>query len=195
MPYSAAHKAETRRHIVETARILFNREGFAEVSIDRIMAEAGLTRGGFYNHFQNKDELYAEAIASFLKGRKESCKDESADPSNMRLLAINSIIENYLSTNHLDDLDAQCPMIALPSDAARASQNVRAAYTDVVRAMATLFEANVPKNRHSDEQALALVAMCVGGMVLARTIDDQKLADDIRSATKKNAFATIATNP
>lgn len=195
MPYSAAHKAETRRQIVETARILFNREGFAEVSIDRIMAEAGLTRGGFYNHFQNKDELYAEAIASFLKGRRKSCKDGSAHSSNMHLSAINSIVENYLSTNHLENLDTQCPMIALPSDAARASQNVRAAYTDVVRAMASLFEANVPKNRNPNEQALALVAMCVGGMVLARTVDDQKFADDIRSATKKNALATIVTNP
>ncbi|MEM7615189.1 MAG: TetR/AcrR family transcriptional regulator, partial [Pseudomonadota bacterium] len=81
MPYSPAHKAETRKRIVETARILFNREGFSNVSIDRIMEEVGLTRGGFYNHFRNKDELYAEAVASFLNGRGKTWRDEAGvDP-------------------------------------------------------------------------------------------------------------------
>ena len=54
MPYTAKHKKNTRARIVECARKLFNRRGFVEVSIDEIMAEAGLTRGGFYNHFNNK---------------------------------------------------------------------------------------------------------------------------------------------
>lgn len=62
MPYSPAHKARTRERIVESARHLFNRCGFAGVSIDEIMAEAGLTRGGFYNHFGAKEELYAEVV-------------------------------------------------------------------------------------------------------------------------------------
>jgi len=57
MPYSPEHKAETRRKIVRQARGLFNRNGFAEVSIDQIMAAAGLTSSGFYNHFRNKEEL------------------------------------------------------------------------------------------------------------------------------------------
>ncbi len=51
MPYAATHKAETRARIVQSARRLFNRHGFTEVSIDEIMSAAGLTRGGFYNHF------------------------------------------------------------------------------------------------------------------------------------------------
>ena len=67
MPYSANHKAETRARIVESARALFNRHGFTEVSIDEIMASAGLTRGGFYNHFKTKDELYAEAVTQILE--------------------------------------------------------------------------------------------------------------------------------
>ncbi|MDE2087841.1 MAG: TetR/AcrR family transcriptional regulator, partial [Xanthomonadaceae bacterium] len=56
MPYSADHKQRTRALIVECARTLFNRKGFIEVSIDEIMASAGLTRGGFYNHFKTKEE-------------------------------------------------------------------------------------------------------------------------------------------
>jgi len=58
--------------MVETARILFNRHGFSDVCIDAVMAEAGLTRGGFYSHFKNKAELFAEAVDSFLHGRAPS---------------------------------------------------------------------------------------------------------------------------
>ena len=65
MPYTNEHKIRTRAKIVESARRLFNRHGFEQVSIERIMSDVGLTRGGFYNHFKSKDQLYAEAVASF----------------------------------------------------------------------------------------------------------------------------------
>ena len=58
MPYTAEHKQETRTRIIKSARRLFNRNGFANVSIDEIMSEAGLTHGGFYKHFSAKDDLY-----------------------------------------------------------------------------------------------------------------------------------------
>ena len=67
MPYTAEHKQQTRERIVESARRLFNRRGFDEVSIDQIMSQAGLTRGGFYNHFQTKEELYCEALSAFAR--------------------------------------------------------------------------------------------------------------------------------
>lgn len=62
MPYTAEHKQATRRRILESARQLFNDTGFAEVSIDAVMDHAGLTRGGFYRHFRDKAQLYAEAV-------------------------------------------------------------------------------------------------------------------------------------
>lgn len=63
MPYTSSHKANTRDKIVAAARGLFNRHGFEQVSIDRIMAAAGLTRGGFYNHFDSKDQLYSTQLS------------------------------------------------------------------------------------------------------------------------------------
>jgi len=81
MPYTPAHKAETRKKIVESARRLFNRHGFTGVSIDEIMADAGLTRGGFYNHFNTKEELYAEVVQQVLSCRGErSSRAEAARP-------------------------------------------------------------------------------------------------------------------
>ncbi len=59
MPYSPTHKERTRAKVVECARILFNRHGFDGVTIDMVMEQAELTRGGFYYHFKSKEELFA----------------------------------------------------------------------------------------------------------------------------------------
>jgi AcrR family transcriptional regulator len=56
MPLPPNQKADSRMRILKSARYLFNRKGFAPVTIDEIMAEAGLTRGGFYKHFNTKEE-------------------------------------------------------------------------------------------------------------------------------------------
>lgn len=194
MPYSAQHKSATRNRIVECARILFNRHGFSEVSIDTIMAEAGLTRGGFYNHFRNKEELYAEAVASFLNGRGKTWRDEAGvDPANGGPQTVRDMIESYLSDKHLGDLEGQCPMIALPSDVARANSEVRTAYEALLRAMIWLFEHNLPDRADKREKAIGLAATCIGGMVLSRTIDDRELAEEIRTISKKIALDHIET--
>jgi len=194
MPYSAEHKTDVRRRIVEQARILFNRDGFAAVSIDQLMAGVGLTRGGFYNHFSNKEELYAEAVASFLNGRGKTWRDEAGvDPVNGGPETVQAMINSYLSPEHLNDVDSQCPLIALPSDVARGAPEVRAAYGSLLKAMSWLFENNLdernPKKRR--EKALALSALCVGGMVLSRTLDDAVLADDIREAARNSALSML----
>ena len=167
MPYSPDHKKGTRQRILKAAARLFNQKGFSEASIEGIMTAAGLTHGGFYRHFHSKDELYAEAVRNFLhpdvqepwqKPRPELC-----DPN---VSFARYVVDAYLSREHLDDLDGSCPLIGLPSDVARSSQTVKAAYREVVASMIRLFEANSngPKAR---EQALVLIALCVGGMVLA----------------------------
>jgi AcrR family transcriptional regulator len=85
MPYTPEHKARTRERIVESAQRLFNRHGFNGVSIDEIMADAGLTRGGFYNHFGTKDELYAEVVTYALSSRREqAAKGACAQPRTAR---------------------------------------------------------------------------------------------------------------
>lgn len=190
MPYRPGHKAEVRGRIVEAARILFNRQGFAETTIDDVMAAVGLTRGGFYNHFRTKDELYAEAVASFLNGRGKTWRDDAGvDPEHGGPDTVRAMISSYLSAEHLGDLDGQCPMIALPSDVARATPEVRAAYRRLLQAMAWLFEHNLPPGREGGRQtALALSALCIGGMVLSRTIDEPALVDEIRTAAMNFAI-------
>jgi TetR/AcrR family transcriptional repressor of nem operon len=184
MPYAPEHKEQTRARIVECARRMFNRYGFEAVSIDQIMAGAGLTRGGFYHHFANKEELYSEAIASYVR-----CNNPSMDfAAPARQIAL-QMVNAYLSRQHLDDLDLHCPMIALPSDVARAGPAVRRTYEMLLGGMVGIFERGVdPADGDARQAALAIATLCVGGMVLARTIDDNDLATEIREAARRVAL-------
>ncbi len=184
MSYSPEHKARTRARIIEAARVLFNRHGFESISIEMIMAEADLTRGGFYNHFRSKEELFAVAVESFLTGRGATWRAEAGvDSGNITPHTAGAMIAGYLSPEHLADLDGQCPMIALPSDVSRRSPDVQLAYQTLLTAMVDLFETSLENSAEdARRQALVLAALCVGGMVLARTLPDSALAEDVRCA-------------
>ena len=194
MPYGPEHKRSTRARIVEEARILFNRHGFEGVTIDAIMQSAGLTRGGFYNHFKNKEELYSEAISSFLMGRGAQWRhDAGVDPRYPAAAMATQMVRSYLSDEHLGDLDGQCPMIALPSDVARAGPAVRGAYLQLLDAMVGLFEQCLGDQRvEARKQALSLAVSCVGAMILARTLPDSELAREIREVVLENAMRVTA---
>ncbi len=189
MPYSNAHKEKTRIKIVESARILFNRHGYHGVTIDMVMKNAGLTRGGFYNHFKNKDALFSAAVSGFLMGRGAEWRNEAGiEPGNIHPEMATRMIDSYLSAEHLGDLDGQCPMIALPSDAARATPEVQQSYQELLNAMVWLFEKNLEQNEGERRQdALSIAALCVGGMVLARTLPDSSLANEVRAAAHATA--------
>ncbi len=198
MPYSQQHKQLTRQRIVDCARELFNRKGFAEVSIDEIMASAGLTRGGFYNHFNNKEDLFVEAVKSYGEcNPTDRWQDVDLDFSLPPAQLAQQMIQAYLSHTHLADVDAHCPMIALPSDIARAGPKVKAAYRQLVERMIEVFESGLA-SVSSDaryEQALALTALCVGGMVLARTFDDHQQANEMVDAARVMALAISGWKP
>jgi hypothetical protein len=98
------------------------------------------------------------------------------------------IVNAYLSREHFEDRKGSCPLVALPSDGARAGKAVKAAFRQVLDKMTGIFTVNLPKPE-SRQCALALVAMCVGGMAVARAVDERTLADDIREAARQHVFA------
>lgn len=189
MPLTPEHKKKTRARIVEAARRLFNRRGFNPVPIDDIMAEAGLTRGGFYNHFTAKEDLYAEALSTFADCAKKRIED---NPQHGAELA-QSVIRRYISHQHLEKIEDQCPLIALSSDVARAGSPVRNAYEGILRNLVGMFQDAAPEEDSltARERGLATAALCVGSMVLARTIEDRSLAEEICDAARKLAEGTI----
>jgi TetR/AcrR family transcriptional repressor of nem operon len=193
MPYTAEHKERTRARIVESARKLFNRYGFEQVSIETIMSEAGLTRGGFYNHFGSKDELYAAAVASFTNCNPFREEVDASAGADSRELA-RQLLNLYLSDRVLDDVENHCPLYALPGDVARAGLSPQRAYTDLIRSLTRLYEHALQDFSDGQQRAQAIVALCVGGMVLARTTDDHALRGTLLAATRQQAMALLGAN-
>jgi TetR/AcrR family transcriptional regulator, transcriptional repressor for nem operon len=185
MPYSAKHKRETRQRILESARRLFNSKGFADVSIGEIMEDAGLTHGGFYRHFDDKSELYAEAVQWFLC--EEAPKPwQRPHRNSTRKSRAQRIIDAYFSLDHFDDRESCCPLIGLPSDVSRSS--------DAVKKLLGLLQADLAGS-DARERALSLVALCVGGMVVARSVEDPALAHDLRRAAYRRAQTVLEAAP
>ena len=178
MPYSSNHSKETRTRIVAAARKLFNRNGFDGVTIGDIMKEAGLTHGGFYRHFASKSDLYAEVLDCFFTNPEWACGWKGMEEFDETAEMAPQIIRAYLSNAHFDDVENACPMVALPSDVARASHNAKRAYQAAFEGMVAILE----HGASSRNSALAIAALCVGGMVIARASDDRALGDELRRA-------------
>jgi len=193
MPYSPEHKRDTREKILESARRLFNRNGYSGVSIEEIMSHAGLTHGGFYRHFSGKDELYAAAVRQFLCKKAPASWQKPRKPSVVTRPRAQRIVDAYFSREHLENRDDCCPMIGMGCDVQRGGEEVKAAYQEVVEQMVKVFRDHL-KGPRAHDRALALVALCVGGMVLARSVGDPDLADDFRRAAHAEVLRTTSWN-
>jgi AcrR family transcriptional regulator len=189
MPYAAEHRHQIKQKIVRSAVRLFNRHGFDAVSIDDVMADAGLTRGGFYSYFDSKGDLYAEAVVHILNEKQLLSSDGvHIDPRAVDNAA--QFIRDYLSLESFEDIDGSCPLIAWPSEFLRKDHRVRQAFEIVLRVMIDVFEQALQRDGPAARnRARAIAALCVGGMVLARTTEDRVLADELREAAMDAALS------
>jgi TetR/AcrR family transcriptional regulator, transcriptional repressor for nem operon len=196
MPYPAGHREEIKRRIVDSARKLFNRRGFDGVSVDEIMAGAGLTHGGFYSYFLSKSDLYAEVLGCFFTDPNWKNCWEGVEVDLASSDVGPQVVRAYLSRQHFDDVENSCPMVALPSDVARSHKAAKRAFETVFTAMVSVLERSLPvaagpradrSLRRTNAQALA--ALCIGGMVVARAMVSPPLADALREACMKVALS------
>jgi TetR/AcrR family transcriptional regulator, transcriptional repressor for nem operon len=182
MPYPVGHRAEVKVKIVQSARRLFNRHGFDNVSIQQIMAGAGLTHGGFYSYFRSKKNLYTEVLGCFFTDPdwKNHCPGGEVDMASSQAAA--QVVKAYLSREHFEDVENSCPMVALPTDVMRSGADTKRAFEEVFAAMVGLLERSVTEEQDRRAKAQALAALCVGGMVVARAIENRAVADELREA-------------
>ena len=192
MPYPSGHREQVRSRIVESARRLFNRNGFERVSVDSIMELAGLTRGAFYAYFESKSDLYAETLGCFFTDPNWKSRWEGVDVDLASPHTGPQIVRAYLSRQHYEDVENSCPMVALPSDVARSDPTVKAAFETVFKAfkaMVALLGHNVRNTTQPPEDtAMAIAGLCIGGMVVARSLNDSSFGDRLRDAAARAAL-------
>jgi len=183
MPYPAGHRRVVKKRIIDSARRLFNLRGFESVSLSQIMAGAGLTHGGFYSYFRSKSDLYAAVLGCFFTDPEwKSCwEGVHVDLSSTDVGP--QVVRAYLSRQHFEDVENSCPMVALPTDVARSGKSAKVAFETVFKAMVSVLERSLIQNgRRRRMTAESIAALCIGGMVVARTLDDRGLADELRDA-------------
>ncbi|MET0226521.1 MAG: TetR/AcrR family transcriptional regulator [Dokdonella sp.] len=189
MRYEKGHKDSTRQRIIEAAGQRFRREGIEAVGIGNLMAGIGLTQGGFYNHFESKDDLVREVVGRSLHEKLESMRALNA---GKRHGGIARLADWYLSAAHRDDPAGGCTCSALAMEIARSSEPTRAAFTGELRATLGLIGAQLPaslKPKQRREKAQAIFASMVGTLALARAVDDPALADNLLAAGRRAVLA------
>jgi AcrR family transcriptional regulator len=187
MPYTPEHRARTKKKVIDAARKQFNLKGFDGVSIDQIMKAAGLSRGGFYHHFKDKEQLFAASVDSFCE---DFAKTVDADTTLSGPALIEAFMNGYIDKTQLaHDDETLCPMIAVPSDVSRQGPEVKIAYQRVLETMLGLFQDNLnsPSKTRNRKVALTLCMITVGGMVLARAIDDSSFQAELMAAAREGA--------
>jgi TetR/AcrR family transcriptional regulator, transcriptional repressor for nem operon len=183
MPYPAGHRAEVKGKIIQSARRLFNRHGFDNVSIQQIMSGAGLTHGGFYSYFRSKSDLYTNVLGCFFTDREWRSHWENVEVDMASSQAAAQVVKAYLSRQHFEDVENSCPMVAQPTDVTRCGDDAKRAFETVFAAMVGVLERSVTEEQQDRRaKAQAVAALCVGGMVVARAIENRVVADELRDA-------------
>jgi TetR/AcrR family transcriptional regulator, transcriptional repressor for nem operon len=179
MRYPDGHKAHTRQRIIEATSQALRRHGLKGVSIPATMKRAGLTHGGFYSHFKNRDELAAEAVLSAAEGSAQTLFANSES-----LAALQS---GYLSTEHLQHPELGCVLAALGTSGPRQAKPIRAAFAKAARGFIGLIDAKIRRNPSApvpSDAALRHASTMLGAIVLGRLVEDPALAARILRAAR-----------
>src|SRR5215472_3821741 len=172
MRYPVKETAAKHKRIVKEASRLFRERGFENVSVGEVMKAAGLTHGAFYAHFSSKEELQAAAVAYGQKvslGRMQRSNSKKGKGSYR---------DRYLSLWHRDNPGDGCTMAALAQEVARSTPELKAAFEQGL-------EETLSAGGGDRKQAIFQVAVMIGGVVLARAVQDSRLSDEILRSVRQ----------
>ena len=176
MRKSKEETAQTRQAIVAAASKHIRETGLTGASVADIMSAAGLTHGGFYRHFENKEQLVCEALGAAARASLENVQ------KNIASGGFDAAVDNYLSARHRDATPPRCPYAALGSELARSPDETKTAATGAIAEFVTALESGGERSR---EDAAADVATMVGALILSRITVGTPLSNVFLASAKK----------
>jgi len=180
MRVSREQAALNRERIVEVASKLFREKGYDGIGVADLMKGAGLTHGGFYGHFDSKEDLLAEACGKAMDYSvaqwRSRLERHPEDP-------LGTMARAYLNETHRDSAGKGCMVAAMGPDVARAGEAVKNALTRGVKEQLALLAARLPGTPQAQRQrAMAAYAAMLGGLVMARAVNDPELSKELLEA-------------
>jgi TetR/AcrR family transcriptional repressor of nem operon len=187
--YNKEHKEATRRRIIETAGRRFKQDGIDGSGIATLMGDAGLTNGAFYAHFDSKDALVATVVGEELDRLAAGFGDLPPGRDGLE-----AFVRWYLSRDHREHRDTGCPNAALLDEIGRCDKETKRAYTKGAKAILDEICVRLaPEDPDAARgTALALYALLIGTMQLARALTDRKLSDAVLDEGIRSATAMLA---
>ena len=176
MRYAPEHKQETKDRIVTVAGRLFRKHGYEGVGIDRIMADANLTRGGFYGYFKSKKELFQHVVDAEHDFNTRMAARDGTTRADLETQAT-EIVSGYLDIKNRQVVGQGCTMAALSVDVARSNKATKQAYTNFIKELSAQFNRTINEDDPKDPRGLLCIAICVGGLTIARGMTDDALAE------------------
>ena len=175
--------ADNRERILSEAARLFRQHGVSAVGMDALAEAAGMTHGSLYSQFDSKEHLAAEALSRAF---------ETGAASYGEVKTLSAYLDRYLSARHRDAPGTGCAIATLGCEVPRQGNAMRQAFTEGLRRMMErLTRLLDPQARRKREnEALAIAATLVGGMILARAVDDRELSDRILAACRARLTRT-----
>ena len=189
MGHSRADKRQHHEQIVGVAATRFREDGIDRVGVAELMHEAGLTHGGFYRHFETRDELVAEAVERALHDGGQAMAAVAESPHD----PLAAVIDAYLSTTHRDNLGTSCAVTTLAADVARTNPRARAAYTSQVGVYIEMLMRPAAARTCRSRRATAITALStlVGAVSMARAVDDEALSREILASAASELKAQL----
>jgi TetR/AcrR family transcriptional repressor of nem operon len=190
MSQRALQKSDSKRAILRSAATILRERGGAGASVQHVMAGAGLTVGAFYAHFPDKEALVAEAFVQALDEAKALV--DGATGGATGAAALSAVVDRYLSEEHRDDVRRGCPLPAMLGEAA-ASHDADSSelFEQAVKTMRDRLAAVAQKDAPADA-VLALVALMVGGQILARATRGTPTSSMVLASCRKAGKALAA---
>jgi TetR/AcrR family transcriptional regulator, transcriptional repressor for nem operon len=191
MRVSRQKAAENRERIIDAAGALLRANGFSGIGVADIMKAADLTHGGFYGHFNSKDDLVAQACRKVSAQAAENWQDTAAKSSDDPYAAL---LTRYLRPRHRDEPGQGCVFASLGADAARSGAVVQDAFADGLEPLIDLLAKSAPGTTKAERRRRGVAAMAglVGALLLARAVGtkgNKKFSDEILEATRRELLA------
>jgi TetR/AcrR family transcriptional repressor of nem operon len=189
-------KRAAHERILTSAGRLFRLNGVAGAGVDSIMEGAGLTHGGFYAHFASKESLLAETIGQTIRQQTYQLLLKGIE-SLSGLAWLRAFTERYLSKTHRDSVAEGCAIPTLISELPRSGDLAKQAFETALTQLIDELKPKTPPlgKLESEDRLWATLALCVGGVALARSVKDPELSDRILSACQHLAAQEAFDKP
>ncbi|NRP21695.1 HTH-type transcriptional repressor NemR [Ensifer adhaerens] len=180
MRVTRAQAEANREAVINAASRLFREHGFDGIGLKDLMKGAGLTQGGFYKQFESKDDLAALASRRAMESATRRWSSAAASSNN----PLHAVVDFYLSAGHRGEMGDGCPLVALGSDAARQSEEVRTPFQDGIKGHLQVIEELMPAGSefNPEERAMAMLSLMVGAVTLSRIVTDEDMSNRLLQA-------------